>query len=191
MATATVDRAVRDYLVALKDLAALRDEEHLGELRNLLEASTDPIERLQLRQQLLQLESPSLQQYEQAFIDHARTWAEEQHVGAEAFAAEGVPAAVLRRAGFGVSRRGRGRAPGRPGAAGRGPRRRTSAQEVRNAIPTRGTFTVQQLQERSGASAAVVRRIVHEEVAAGRVTDLGPDPDHHGPGRAPTLYEAA
>lgn len=189
MATATVDRAVRDYLVALKDLAALRDEERLGELRNRLEASTDPIERLQLRQQLLELESPSLQQYEQAFIDHARTWAEDQHVGPEAFAAEGVPAAVLRRAGFGLGRRGRARAPHRP-AAGRGPRRRISAQEVRNSIPA-GTFTVQELQERSGASAAVVRRVIHEEVAAGHVTDLGPDPDHHGPGRAPTLYEAA
>jgi hypothetical protein len=63
-----------------------------------------------------------------------------------------------------------------------------SADEVRSAIPT-GSFTVKDLQERSGASAAVVRRIIQEEAVAGRLTVEGPDTDHSGPGRAPTVYK--
>jgi hypothetical protein len=62
-----------------------------------------------------------------------------------------------------------------------------SSDEVRAAIP-KGTFTVKDLQERSGASAAVVRRVISEEVEAGNVSDEGPDPDHSGPGRAPAIY---
>jgi hypothetical protein len=62
-----------------------------------------------------------------------------------------------------------------------------SAEEVRAAIPT-GAFTVKDLQERSGASAAVVRRIIQEEVDAGNLTAEGSDPSHSGPGRAPTVY---
>ncbi|MDP8971512.1 MAG: hypothetical protein M3N52_13630 [Actinomycetota bacterium] len=190
MATVTADRAVRDYLVALKDLAALRDQDQLSELQRQLEESTDPVKRLQLRQELLELESPSLQRYEDDFVAHAKNWADEHEVGPDAFAAEGVPASVLRRAGFRVGGRRHAGVQRRPAArAGRG-RRRVSADEIRAAIP-KGPFTARQLQERSGASAAVVRRVLQEEVAAGRVNDQGTDPDHRGPGRAPTLYQAA
>jgi hypothetical protein len=59
---------------------------------------------------------------------------------------------------------------------------------VRAAIPGT-TFTIKSLQERSGASPAVVRKVVAEELDAGNLTDEGADPDHSGPGRAPTLYK--
>jgi hypothetical protein len=75
----------------------------------------------------------------------------------------------------------------RPTARATNGRRRVSADEIRAAIPT-GTFTVKNVQEASGASAAVVRRVIGEEVDAGNVTDQGPDPDHSGPSRAPNVY---
>ncbi|MDQ3974545.1 MAG: hypothetical protein M3276_09480 [Actinomycetota bacterium] len=185
MATPTAETAVRDYLVALKDPSALIDDGQIKEIEGQLEQSDDELERLQLRQQLMDAQRPPLNRYEEAFVTHAKSWADDNDVGAQAFAAEGVPPAVLRRAGFRV---GRGRPAARrgPGRLGR-PRTRVRAEEVRAAIP-KGVFTIKDLQERTGASPAVVRRIVQEEVQAKRVVDQGPDPDHQGPGRAPTLY---
>jgi hypothetical protein len=34
-----------------------------------------------------------------------------------------------------------------------------------------------------------VRKVVADELAAGRLKEIGPDPDHRGPGRSPTLYK--
>lgn len=186
MAT-TQDSAVRSYLVSLRDPAALRDDARVNELKAKLEESSDALERLQLRQRLMEAESPSLESYEDAFVEHAKAWAESHGVSMDAFEAEGVPSAVLRRAGFRTTRGGRRRGPRTRVRATR-TRARVSADEVREAIPS-GVFTVKDLQEKSGASAAVVRRVVQEEVQAGRVSDEGPDPDHSGPGRAPTLYK--
>jgi len=67
-------------------------------------------------------------------------------------------------------------------------RSRISADEVRAAIPDE-SFTVKDLQQRSSASAVVVRRVINEQVDAGRLTDQGADPDHTGRGRAPTIYQ--
>lgn len=185
MASSAQEAAVRNYLVSLKDPSALRDDSRIEELQQRLEASQDELERLQLRQQLLDAERPSLGGYEEEFITHAKAWADDRGISEKAFAAEGVPAAVLRKAGFRGVRGGRRRASTAP--TGR-TRTRTSPEEIRKAIP-RGSFTIKQLQDRSGASSAVVRRVVQEEVDAGRLKEAGSDPDHRGPGRAPVLYE--
>ena len=186
MATSAAESAVRDYLVALRDPSSLRDEQKIKELHERLDAAEDELERLQLRQQIMDAETPQLSRYEEAFITHAKAWADEKGISAKAFAAEGVPLQVLRRAGFSV---GRGRGPSRRGGrAGTRTRTRVTSEEVRKAIP-KGTFTIKQLQERSGASPAVVRKVVEEEIAAGRVTREGTDPDHTGPGRAPVLFK--
>lgn len=186
----TQESAVRNYLLSIRNPSALRDEDAIASLNAKLEESTDELERLQLRQQLLDSETPSLERYEDAFVEHARAWAERTGISPEAFLAEGVQPAVLRRAGFrGVSGAGRRRGTTRSASSTRtSTRTRVSADEVRAAIPT-GTFTVKDLQDRSGASAAVVRRIIAEEVKEGTVTDQGADPDHSGPGRAPTVYK--
>lgn len=180
MASKDAETAVRTYLAALHDPSSLRDESRLSQLQSELENSSDELERLRLRQQIFDLESPTVEQYETDFITHAKEWAEEHGVTAKAFEAEGVPARVLRKAGLAGSRASRGRRSGN--------RRRVTVEEVRAAIP-RGTFTVKGLQDISGASPAVVRRVVADEVAAGRVKEQGPDPDHRGPGRSPTLYK--
>jgi hypothetical protein len=183
----TQETAVRNYLLSVRDPSALRDDSAITDLKTKLEQSDDELERLQLRQQLLDMESPSLERYEDAFVEHAKAWAEKTGISSEAFLAEGVPAAVLRRAGFRGVVGGRRRSPGRPPVRAT-TRSRVSADEVRSAIPT-GSFTVKDLQERSGASAAVVRRIIPEEVDGGRLSDMGADPGHSGPGRAPTVYK--
>jgi hypothetical protein len=155
---AKTEDVVRSYLTALRDPAALRDDEAITEIEQKIEATDDEIERLKLRQQLLDAKAPSLERFEAEFITHAKAWADEHGVTAEAFASEGVPTGVLRRAGFRVG--GRGRAP-RAASGGTGTRKRTrvTSDEVRAAIP-KGTFTIKTLQEKSGASPAVVRKVV-------------------------------
>jgi hypothetical protein len=186
MAATSAEDAVRNYLAALKDPAALRDDDQISTIRAQLESSGDELERLRLRQQLHNAENPRLDTFEDDFVTHARAWAEEQGIEGRAFAEEGVPDGVLRRAGLSSGRRGR-RAGRRAGGT---TRTRVTADEVRAAIP-RGTFTTKTLQEKSGASPAVVRKVIAEEEQAGHLTNQGPDPDHRGPGRAPTLYKKA
>jgi hypothetical protein len=182
-------KAVRDYLIALRDPGALRDDAAIADLKTKLDQSNDGLERLQVRQQLIDLQQPPLDRYEDAFVEHAKAWAEQAGVSGEAFAAEGVPTAVLRRAGFRAVTDGRGRARRRtPTARATGTRSRVNADEIRAAIPS-GAFTVKDLQERSGASAAVVRRVIEEQVAAGQLARHGADPNHTGPGRAPRIYQ--
>ncbi len=186
MATPSQANAIRDYLVALKDPSALRDDDRLESLRRELEQTSDELERLRLHQQILDAEQPRVERYEDAFLQHAKAWADEHGVSAKAFTAEGVSSQVLRRAGFRIGRGG-GR---RQTSASTRRRTRTSSEDIRKAIPS-GTFTIKRLQEKTGASAAVVRRVVQEEVERGNVTDEGPDPDHSGPGRSPTIYKRA
>lgn len=181
--TASSESAVRDYLVALKDPAALRDDERVKELQKRLDESDDQLERVRLRQQIQDAEQPSIERFEEEFITHAKEWAEAHGVSAAAFSAEGVADAVLRKAGL-TSRRG-GRS-ARKGAATRSSR--VSAQDVRAAIP-QGTFTIKLLQERTGGSVATVRNVVKEAEREGLIKAQGSDPDHVGPGRAPTLYK--
>lgn len=183
MASSAGESAIRNYLVSLKDPSALRDDKKIAELEERLSKATDEVERLRLRQQLMDAQNPPANRFEDEFVTHAKAWAEAQGIGTRAFAEEGVPDAVLRRAGFrAAAARGRGR--------GRAQRTRTrvSSEQVRAAIP-KGTFTLRDVQERSGASYAVVRKVVSEEVAAGRVSDEGTAGDHAGPGRSPTMYK--
>ncbi len=185
MAGSAEESAVRNYLVALKDPSSLRDDEKIQDLQRRLAESEDKVERLRLRQQIMDASTPKTERYEDEFITHAKTWADDMGISAAAFVEEGVPPAVLRRAGFPVSVRGR---PGRrTGARPTRIRGRVTVEEVRSAIP-RSAFTIKQLQERSGASPAVVRKVVDEEVREGRLSREGSDPAHSGPGRAPTLF---
>ena len=189
MASSTAESAVRQYLAAVKDPASLRDDDTVADLRQRLESSDDPVDRLSLRQQLIDQESPSVERHEEAFVTHAKAWADEKQISVKAFQDEGVAPAVLRRAGFSVGGRGRR---GRQATSSRegGRRSRVTSEQVRQSIPE-GTFTIKRLQETSGASPAVVRKVVQEEEQAGRLTNAGTDPDHRGPGRAPVLYRRA
>ncbi|WP_370326389.1 hypothetical protein [Euzebya sp.] len=169
----------------------MKDDDAIESKQAELDAAEDVISRLQLQEELRKLSAPSLEAVEEDFVVHAKSWADESGISAEAFAAEGVPTAVLRRAGFQV---GGGRGGRRQRRSASGTRRssgtRVTTEEVIESIPSTA-FTVKQLREISGASPAVVRKAISAEQEAGRLSDLGPDPDHSGPGRAPTLYKRA
>lgn len=182
---ATAEEVVRGYLTALRDPDALKDEGAIEQKTNELQQTDDVIERLKLQDELRELRAPSLESAEDEFVVHVKAWAEENGVSADAFAAEGVSATVLRRAGFQVGRSRSKRASSRKSG-----RSRVTTEEVVAAIPS-DTFTVKKLREKSGASPAVVRKAIAQEEDAGRVVALGSDPDHTGPGRAPTLYRRA
>lgn len=183
MASDEAESAVRNYLTALKNPAALRDDERIAKLQQQLEETQDEVERLHLRQQIRQAQTPPVERYENEFVTHAKRWAEEQGLSAEVFAEEGVSDEVLRRAGFRRGGERRQRSPRRS----RG-RTRVSADEVRAAIASKDTFTIKSLEQQTGASVGMIRNVVNEEEEAGRVVREGTDPDHVGPGRAPTLY---
>ncbi|CAN5250819.1 hypothetical protein BH20ACT9_BH20ACT9_16980 [soil metagenome] len=183
----SAETAIRNYLVALRDPAALRDDESITRLQQSLDSSSDQLDRLQLQQQILDLSNPSTERFEEEFVTHARAWADKHGISARAFAAEGVPPAVLRKAGFGGVGRGRDATRATRAAGGRRGRTRVRAEDVRAAIPS-GPFTVKQLQETSGASPAVVRRVVQEDLKAKALKDAGVQESHAGPGRAPRLY---
>lgn len=184
MAATASESAIRNYLTALRDPGSLRDEKKIADLRAQLESSADEIERLRLRQAIIDAQSPSMDGAEEAFVANAKEWAARVGITERAFLEEGVPPQVLRRAGFKIAG-GRGRPAGR--SSGR-TRSRVTADQVRAAIP-RGAFTIKQLQESSGASAAVVRKVVQEEEAAGRLAKAGTERSAGGPGRTPTLYK--
>jgi hypothetical protein len=124
------------------------------------------------------------------FITHARAYAEAQSIPIAAFRAVGVSDDVLRQAGFGVAGR-TGRAPRAGRAAGAPRAKQVSVDELKAAalgLPKR--FTLADVSAAAGGgSPATVRRAVDELISGGKVSKLGPKPDHQGPGRAPTLYE--
>ena len=51
----TQETAVRNYLLSVRDPGALRDDDAISDVRSKLEQSDDELERLQLRQQLLDM----------------------------------------------------------------------------------------------------------------------------------------
>lgn len=176
--------AIRTYLLSLTDPQQLVDRSRVKQLQSKLARSKDPMERLQLREQIEAAKKPEVHHAERGFVEYAKHWAEKSGIGVEAFLAEGVPATALRKAGFRVPRDATSRM--RSTSARRG--KRVSIDE--SALPRKGTtFTVSQLADQTGASKGAVSKFVREQVAAGHVEEVGSDPGHVGPGRPPKLYQ--
>jgi hypothetical protein len=192
---AAAEQVVRTYLAALRNPDSLRDDDSITKVEQQLADADDPIERLHLHEQLAGLHTPSLGSIEEDFIAHAKAWADEAGITDKAFTAEGVDADVLRKAGFSVAGGGR-RGGRRSGGSAKTPQRRQSSgkrvttEQVVAAMPKKA-FTVKQLQEASGASMAVVRKAIAQQIDAGTLSDAGKDTGYSGPGRSPTLYKRA
>jgi hypothetical protein len=185
--TTTVDaeRAVRDYLTLVRDPDQLIDRDKVNALHRKIEAANDPIERLTLRAELETVEQVDRTAIADRFVAHIKDWANERGITAEALIAEGADERLLRRAGIVLStdrrQRRTTRKTDRPS--------RVSADIIAAAIPAMGTFTIPQLVARTGGSHGTVRKVIADEVNAGRVKQIGTDSAHSGPGRAPILYE--
>lgn len=168
----------------LTDPAQLVDDAAVADLELALERTTDPIERLKTLAQLDRLRHPAEAPYKQAFIEHAKAWAETHDVPPPAFAQMGVPPHVLDEAGLALT--GSIGSPDRPAVFGRA----VQAEHVAAvALRQRGAFTQYQLRAATGASPMTIRKALTQLIAAGKLHVIGPDPDWTKPGRAPTLYE--
>jgi hypothetical protein len=199
MVTETLDPegAVRLYLLFLDDPSKLRDESEIQAKTQAVLQADDPIEKLKAIADLRRAANVDEQPLRQGFVEHARTWADEQGIPVSAFRELRVPDDVLRQAGFDVPATGRRRGAGAgggssSGAGGDGARQRAKAVPVDQikewVLEQKGTFVLADVQSGVGGSPATVRKAVEELVEAGQVEKLGPMTDYQGRGRAPVQY---
>lgn len=178
------ETAVRDYMLVLKDPDSVIDQELISKLEAQIKDETDPVRRLQIRAELKAAQEADTSVYEQAFIDHAKNFADGFSIGVDAFLAENVPEDVLRRAGFKLN------GAGATGSRKRKPR--VSSDTIRASYPRgKKAFTVNDIAEASGASQGAVSTTIKKDVADGVLVTAGPKKDHTGPGRAPETYKRA
>ncbi len=182
------EQAVRAYLTYLSDPTRLVDEDAVAEADRAVATASDPVDRLRAvarRERIAQVDGAAL---EAAFVAEAKAFADAEDIPVAAFTELGVDPGVLRRAGFDLP--GSARASGGASASRASRSPRVSAETVRDvAIGFKELFTVSDLEEATGASVGTVRRVIAELLEIGSIRDIGPDPDHTGPGRAPTRYD--
>lgn len=188
--TDTAEGAVRLYLMYLDDPTKLVDQTAVKKAEAAVGSAKDPLDRLQALATLERARQADGDLLRKDFVAQARTYAEDQDIPASAFREMGVPADTLAEAGFdmGTSRRRRRSA---PTTAGRSRAPRVPLDEIKSAVGSLSKrFTLSDLADAAGGgSPATLRKAVDELIADKRVTKIGPKEDHHGRGRAPTVYE--
>ncbi len=175
--------AVRQYLMFIHDPASLVDENRLREIDERMAQTTDPVQRVLLRDERYAAEAPDGRSVEEAFVQHARDWVTANNVSARALEAEGVPAAVLRRAGIQTSNGKRTRT---STSAPRQRQVRVSADQIKAAIPAT-PFTVRSIADATGATTGTVRKVITRLEEEGSVREIGMTSE--GSGRPSKQYE--
>jgi hypothetical protein len=173
------EQAVRTYLNFLADPSTAVNTEAVEKAQAAYESESDPMKRLTLHAEMQRAKDVDGEAIEAAFVDHAKEYSDRVGISAVSYIeVHGVPRTVLRAAGFKVPREKRNTP-------------RVDREQVVEAVPTTGTFTIRQVEEATGASNASVRNVFNELVDSGDLVSAGPDPDHEGKGKAPTLYKRA
>jgi hypothetical protein len=188
------EHAVRRYLAWVDDPSSAVDEEAVARAEAAFAEATDPIDKLHAAAARERARAADVDALRVAFEAHARSYADAEGIPVEAFRSLGVPDDVLASAGFAVpsSRGRRGPVAGARRARSDAPRApQVPIGRIKSAaMQMPKQFTLAQLaEEAGGGSPATVRKAVEELIAEGRAASLGPNPNHTGPGRAPTLYE--
>lgn len=160
------EEAVRCYLVMVNDPSWPVAVPEYARLQRELDQTDDPLERVRLHARLRELERVLTDRGEAGFVACAKEWAEANGVTADALRGEGVPDAVLRRAGFALRE---DRVREKP--KGSGTRRSPTTSEIRAALPP-GRFTVDDVQLRIQASRGAVRRVVRLMLQRGELEEL-------------------
>lgn len=182
----STEDVVRRYFAYLQDESVLIDADAIADLRKRAEASNDVVERLRLLSEAERLQVPDPAGLEAEFISVLPRFMRDNSITESALRSQGVPSKVLRAASKSPRRRSA------PSTSNSGGRAGVGTDEVKSAIPTKGTtFTTKWLQDQSKASAGTVRKVMRELVDNGVIVERGPDPSWAGPGRVPTLYEQA
>ena len=188
--TDTAEGAVRLYLMYLDDPTKLVDETAVKKAEAAVGSAKDPLDRLQALAALERARQADGEQLRKDFVAQARAYAEKQDIPVSAFREMGVPADTLAEAGFDMGtsrRRRRSLAP----TAGRSRAPRVPLEEIKSSLSSLSKrFTLTDLADAAGGgSPATLRKAVDELIAEKRVVKVGPKQDHHGRGRAPTVYE--
>jgi hypothetical protein len=188
MAAPTPEDAVRRYLQWLEDPESIVDEAAISQAEAAVAEAGDPLARLHALADLEHARAADSEGVTADFVAHARAYADAQSIPLAAWEALGVPTEVLRQAGL-LGGRGRRSSSSRSGGGQRAPK--VAIDELKSAarrLPKR--FTLSDVaREAGGGSPQTVRKAIDEMIEAGQARNLGPKPDHHGRGRAPTLYE--
>lgn len=190
--TMTPESAVRSYLLYLDDPSKLIDQRAVDKAEAAVAKANEPIARLRALADLEHAREADVDQLRDAFVSHAKAYADEQSIPASAFREMGVPSDVLDEAGLGT---GRGPKPGNRGRTASGAARvrapRVPLEQIKAATSRLSKrFTLSDLGEKAGGgSPATLRKAVDELIAEGRVTKIGPMENYSGRGRAPTVYE--
>ena len=191
------EKAVRDYLAWVEDPSSVVDGAGVACADEAFARATDSIDKLRAAAKRDRARRGDVQALTAGFVDHAKGYADADGIPVEAFRALGVDDDVLRRAGFHVPP-GRGRGPAAPGRSPSGTRGVSTSRAVllpagrlkEVAVGLQGRFTLSQLADAAGGgSPATLRKAMEELIDEGRAAKLGPDPDHRGAGRPPTVYE--
>jgi hypothetical protein len=190
MATAsdpTPEEAVRLYLTFLENPDSLRDDEQVNQLEKKLSTVSDPLERLKTFAAIERAKTVDSETLQRNFVQHAKTWADENDVPPAAFKQARVPDDLLRQAGLVSDKRRSGAA---SGAGASRPRARavTIAQVKEHVLGRQGTFLLADVMREAGGSQATVRKAIDELIKSGDLEKLGPVPDYTGRGRAPLQY---
>lgn len=190
MATKKVEDSIREYLSSLgKAPKPIVDKEAVKSLKAEIRGTTDPIAKLKLMALLDEAEQGDLPDFSGAkavFIAEAKAWAEAERIKPEFIAALGVPNDVMKEAGFEFTPP----APPRKSASSRAPR--LDEDDVLAALQGLGTAVEFKLSDAADAidrNAATARNYVNRLIEAGKIKEVGDDPNHGGRGRAPKLYK--
>jgi hypothetical protein len=180
------ENVVRSYLESILNPDFVSPE--IEKLEKQLQDERDVIKIAVLKQALIdEREGTSL---EDAFVEHAKTWADSTNVGVKALNEMGVDAAVLSRAGFDVRELDTKRTAPRSTERA-APRRRVTSEDVERSIRAHAVGTnlsVSDMVAKTGASNATVTKTL-KGLVGDAVKEPVDDPDHSGRGRAAKLYE--
>ena len=180
------EKAVRDYLSYLDDPRNLADTDELKKLQERLDATTDRMERVEIRTQMERCYAPDETQLREQFVIHAKQWADDNGISPEALRLEGVPKEVLAEAGFEVDTKPTKKSKQRKANTASKPKRsRTGVDQLKQWMQARTEpFTIATAMSETGASRVTVNKAIEQAGA----TEIGPDPDHSGPGAPPKLF---
>ena len=188
--TTDAETAVRTYLQLVVDPSVLIDTAALDRLEQRIEATADPIDRIKAIAEYERAAHPDVDAYRDAFVKHAKAWAEANGIPTAAFHRMGVKADVLTAAGLAAHDQRRSKGRGRsaaPIASGHGV---TAEQIAAAALKQRSRFTSHELADAAGGgSPMTIRKALQDLISSGKVRSLGPHPSWKGRGRAPLLYE--
>lgn len=191
MSTKKVEDGIRRYLESLgQSNKPVVDREAVKALKAQIRVEGDVINKAKLLSELEREEAgrvPDFSGDEAVFVAEAKAWADDAGVSGAALLSVGVPAEVLRRAGFEVKATTTG-ASRRSGATGsRAPA--IPIEEVAVVARKLGSgWKIADLAKALDREPMTVRNYVTKLVEQKVISDLGEDPKHDGRGRAPKIY---